>query len=262
MIITLTTDFGLADPFVGVMKGVILGIAPDAQLVDLTHETHSYDIMEAALILESSYRYFPSGTVHLIVVDPGVGSDRRAMVATANDHYFVAPDNGVLSLILGTEGAASMNRAFEITNKSLFLGSISRTFHGRDIFAPVAAHLAKGTPLESVGPRIVDFVKLSFPAPRLQGDCLLGTVLRIDKFGNIITNLRRTALGQEFLIRVAGLSITKLCGSFSEAKPGEVFAIEGSTGLIELALNQDSAAERLKVGRGAEIRVETGSVNQ
>jgi S-adenosylmethionine hydrolase len=262
MIITLTTDFGLADPFVGMMKGVLLGIAPDAQLVDLTHDIHSYDILEAAFVVESSYRYFPSGTVHVIVVDPGVGSDRRAMAATANGHIFVAPDNGVLSLILQNDAVASPSRAFEITNKSLFPGPISRTFHGRDIFAPVAAHLARGTPLESVGPRIVDFVKRPFPVPRLQGNCLLGTVLRIDKFGNMITNLRLADLGQRFTITVAGLPLTKLCSSFSEASPGEFFAIEGSSGLIELALNQGSAADRLKVGRGAEIKVETGPVNQ
>jgi len=261
MIITLTTDFGLSDPFVGMMKGVMLGIAPDAQLVDLTHDIQSYDILEGALVLESSYRYFPSGTVHVIVVDPGVGSARRAMAATANGHIFVAPDNGVLSLILQSDGVESV-RAFEITNRSLFPGPISRTFHGRDIFAPVAAHLARGTPLESVGPRIVDFVTEPFPAPRPQGHCLLGTVLRIDKFGNIITNLRLADLGQRFSITVAGHPITKLYSSFSEASPGEFFAIEGSSGWIELALNQGSAANRLEVGRGAEIKVETGPLNQ
>lgn len=262
MIITLTTDFGLADPFVGMMKGVMLGIAPTAQLVDITHEIRSYDILEAALIIEGSYRYFPQGTVHVVVVDPGVGSDRRPMAAAANGHIFVAPDNGVLSLVLHTDPDASLTPAYQITNDSLFQGPVSRTFHGRDIFAPVAAHLAQGTPVESVGPRIVDFVKKPFPAPRPQGDRLVGTVLRIDKFGNIMTNFRLENLGQEFSIRVAGLSITQLCSNFSEAGAGEFFAIEGSAGFIELALNQGSAAERLKVERGAEIELETGSVNQ
>jgi S-adenosylmethionine hydrolase len=184
------------------------------------------------------------------------------MAASANGHIFVAPDNGVLSLILQTDAAASRNDTFEITNKTLFPGPISRTFHGRDIFAPVAAHLARGTPLESVGPRLVDFVKLSIAVPHVQDGALRGTVLRIDKFGNLITNLRPTDLGQKFSLTVGGLSITKLCGSFSEAKPGELFAIEGSSGRVEVALNQSSAAERLKVGRGAEIKVETGPVNQ
>jgi S-adenosyl-L-methionine hydrolase (adenosine-forming) len=261
MIITLTTDFGLADPFVGMMKGVMLGIAPNAQLVDLTHEIHSYDILEAALIIEGTYRYFPAGTVHIIVVDPGVGSERRPMAAMANGHIFVAPDNGVLSLVLQTDAVASLSPAYEITNGSLFQGPVSHTFHGRDIFAPVAAHLVRGTPIESVGPRIVDFVKRPFPAPRPQGDRLVGTVLRIDKFGNIITNFRLKDLGDDFSIRVAGLSITRLCRSFSEADPGEFVAIDGSAGFIELALNQGSAADRLKVERGAEIELETGSVN-
>jgi S-adenosyl-L-methionine hydrolase (adenosine-forming) len=258
MIITLTTDFGLADPFVGIMKGVILGIAPGAQLVDLTHEIRSYDILEAALILDGSYRYFPAGTVHVIVVDPGVGSERRPIAVAANGHIFVAPDNGVLSLVLQTDLVA----VHEITNKNLFPRPVSRTFHGRDIFAPVAAHLATGTPVESVGPRMVDFLELPFPLLRRQDGRLLGSVLRIDKFGNIITNLRLKDLGPEFSITVAGVSVTRLRRSFSEGEPGECFAIEGSTGFIELALNQGSASDRLKVERGAEIEVETKPLNQ
>ena len=259
MIITLTTDFGLADPFVGMMKGVILGIAPAVQLVDVTHDIRSYDILEAAFIIAGSYRYFLSGTVHVVVVDPGVGSERRPMAATANGHIFVAPDNGVLSLVLQTDLARFP--AYHITNHSLFHEPVSRTFHGRDIFAPVAAHLAKGTPVESVGPRIVDFVRGPLSIPRHQDDELVGTVLRIDKFGNIITNFRREDLGEKFSIQVAGVSITRLCGTFSEAKPGEFVAIEGSVGFIELALNQGSAAERLKVERGAEIGLATGLLN-
>src|SRR3954470_6462390 len=137
MIITLTTDFGLADPFVGIMKGVILGIAPQVQLVDITHEVRSYDILEAAFVIDSAYRYFPAGTVHVIVVDPGVGSARRPIAASANGHVFVAPDNGILSCILESDAVASGMSAYWITNRSLFLDSVSQTFHGRDIFAPV-----------------------------------------------------------------------------------------------------------------------------
>jgi S-adenosylmethionine hydrolase len=254
MIITLTTDFGLSDPFVGIMKGVILGIAPQAQLVDITHDVRSYDILEAAFLIDSTYRYFPEGTIHIVIVDPGVGTARRPMAAAAKGHFFVAPDNGVLSLVLQAE-------AYRITNKSLFLNSVSHTFHGRDIFAPVAAHLARGAPIESVGPRILDFIKKTLPGPRPQGDRLLGLVLRIDKFGNIITNLRLHHLGPDFTIRVAGLAITRLCSNFSEAEPGEFFAIEGSTGFIELALNQGSAANRLSVERGAEIELESAIAN-
>ena len=262
MIITLTTDFGLSDPFVGIMKGVILGIAPDAELVDITHDVRSYDILEAAFIIETTYRYFPEGTVHVIVVDPGVGSSRRPIAAATKGHTFVAPDNGVLSYVLQAEPSAPIPPAHWITNRSLFLNSVSQTFHGRDIFAPVAAHLSLGTPVEAVGPRIVDFVKKPFPKPRTQGDKLVGTVLRIDKFGNIITNLRRHHLGEDFTIRVAGLSIMRLYSNFSEAQPGEFFALEGSTGYIELALNQGSAADRLDVGLGAEIELETAQANQ
>jgi hypothetical protein len=255
MIITLTTDFGLSDPFVGIMKGVILSIAPGAQIVDISHEIHSYDILEAAFLFQSAYPYFPKGTVHIVVVDPGVGSARRPLAAASHGHMFIAPDNGVLSTALE-------NDVYHIKNESLFLNSISRTFHGRDIFAPVAAHLASGTPLDSVGPRILDFVKRPLPKPSPQGDKLMATVLRIDKFGNIITNLRRSDLKDaDFTIHVAGRPITRLCGAFSEADPGEFFAVEGSTGFIELALNQGSAADRLNVQRGAEIEVESGSTN-
>ena len=262
MIITLTTDFGLVDPFVAIMKGVILGIAPNARLVDVTHEIGSYDIVEAALLLDSYYRYFPEGTIHVVVVDPGVGSERRPMAAAANGHIFVAPDNGVLSLVLKADATAPIPAAYCITNEILFRNPVSNTFHGRDIFASVAAHLARGTPIESVGPRISDFVKKPLPKPRLQGGRLVGIVLRIDKFGNIITNLRRENLPSDFSIKVAGLSITRLCSSFSEAESGEFFAIEGSTGFIELALNQGSAAEKLNVECGEEIELETGRPNQ
>jgi S-adenosylmethionine hydrolase len=256
MIITLTTDFGLSDPFVGIMKGVILGIAPSAQVVDITHDVRSYDVLEAALLIESTYKYFPAGAVHLVIVDPGVGSSRRALAAASNGHIFVGPDNGVFSLVLHSQA-----EAYAITNESLFLSTVSRTFHGRDIFAPAAANLARGTPIDSVGPRVLDFVRKPLPRPRPQGDKLVGTVLRVDKFGNIITNFRREHLAGEFTIRVAGLSISRLCSTFSEADPGEFFAVEGSAGYIEIALNQGSAADRLKVGRGAEIEVETGVIN-
>jgi len=254
MIITLTTDFGLSDPFVGIMKGVILSIVPNAQLVDISHDVHSYDILEAAFLIENTYRYFPEGTVHVLVVDPGVGSARRPIAVASHGHVFVAPDNGVLSTVLG-------NEVHHITNKSLFLSSVSQTFHGRDIFAPVAAHLARGMQIESVGPRILDFIKKSLPGPRPQGDKLVGTVLRIDKFGNIITNLRRADLHCDFRILVAGSPVTRFCRNFSEAETGEFFAFEGSTGYIEIALNQGSAADRLKVQRGVEIEVESGSPN-
>jgi S-adenosylmethionine hydrolase len=262
MIITLTTDFGLSDPFVGIMKGVILGIAPNVQIVDLTHEVRSYDIIEAAFLLNSSYRYFPEGTIHVVVVDPGVGSSRRALAASVHRQSFVAPDNGVLSLIFPPERTEIGPPVYDITNRSLFKEPVSHTFHGRDVFAPVAAHLARGTPIDSVGSRIIDYIKRPVPRPRVAGENrLVGTVLRIDKFGNVITNLRPDDLKQNFVIRVAGSDIHRLCGTFADAQPGELFAIEGSTGFIELALNQGSAAGRFNIELGAEIEVETGQSN-
>ncbi len=255
MIITLTTDFGLHDPFVGIMKGVILGIAPDAQIVDISHDIQSYDVLEGAFVVESAYRYFAKGTVHVVVVDPGVGSARRPIAVAAHGQLFVGPDNGVLSAVLDRE-------VYHITNRGLFLSSVSHTFHGRDIFSPVAAHLVRGAPIDSVGPLILDFVKSPFPKAQADGGKVSGTILRIDKFGNIITNLRREDLGAQFTIRVAGLPpITRLYSNFSEAGPGEFFAFEGSTGFIELALNQASAADKLKAGRRTEIEVESGWSN-
>jgi len=255
MIITLTTDFGLHDPFVGIMKGVILGIAPGAQIVDISHDVQSYDVLEGAFVVETAYRYFPKGTVHVVVVDPGVGSARRPIAASAHGQLFVGPDNGVLSGIVDGE-------VYHITNRGLFLSSVSRTFHGRDIFSPVAAHLARGASIGSVGPLLPDFVKQPLPQPQVHFGKLLGAILRIDKFGNIITNLRGEDLGGQFTIRVAGLPpITSLYANFSEAAPGEFFAFEGSTGFIELALNQASAADKLKAGRRTEIEVESGWSN-
>lgn len=251
MIITLTTDFGLKDPFVGAMKGVILGLAPNVQIVDITHDVPSYDVTEASIVLYEACRYFPAGTIHVVVVDPGVGSTRRPIALAGKgegtDQIFVAPDNGALSLVSGS-GAAR-----HITNASLFHHPVSQTFHGRDIFAPVAAHLATGSPIESVGPIVTDLVThSSFRNP---------TVLRVDKFGNLLTNLRRDQIGRGFAIRAGGVEVRRVLSSYSEALPGEIFAIEGSAGLIELSLNQGSAADRLNLRRGAEFEVETGSLN-
>ena len=252
MIITLTTDFGLKDPFVGAMKGVILGIAPNVQIVDITHDIPSYDIIEASFVLQEAYRYFPEGTIHVVVVDPGVGSARRPLALTVPEEglhpIFIAPDNGVLSLVSDSAIARHIN------NVSLFRNPVSQTFHGRDIFAPAAAHLAAGTSFESVGPTVTDLATLtSFRNP---------TVLRIDKFGNLQTNLRRNQLGPGFVIRVGTTEVRRIVSSYSEASNGELFAIEGSAGLIELCLNQDSAANRLNLRRGAEFEVETGRLNQ
>ena len=248
MIITLTTDFGLSDPFVGVMKGVILAIAPNARLVDITHDIPSHDIGEAAFILHSSYRYFPEGAIHVAVVDPGVGGARRPVAASMHNHVFVGPDNGILSL-------DSHSETYHITNASLFHHPVSQTFHGRDIFAPVAAHLARGAPIDSVGPRIDDFIRTSPFKSR-------PSVIRVDKFGNVVTNIRRESLRPDFAIRIGGVEIRRMLSNYDDAQPGELFAIEGSTGFVEVSLKRGSAAETLHIGPGAEIEVETFASNQ
>jgi S-adenosylmethionine hydrolase len=240
------------------MKGVILGIAPETHIVDVTHDIPSYDISEAGFVIQSAYAYFPRGTVHVVVVDPGVGSSRRPIAAAVNGHLFVAPDNGVLSWVLESgEGIIH-----HITNARLFNPVVSQTFHGRDIFAPVAARLSRGISLDSVGPRIGDYIKDALPQRRpLGNNRFMATVLRIDKFGNAITNIRRTDLQSPFSIRLDGADVRRVVSNYSEAGPGEVFAIEGSTGYIELSLNQGSAAARFGLRRGLEIEVETEAVN-
>ncbi len=260
MIITLTTDFGLSDPFVGIMKGVILSIAPTVHIVDITHDIRAYDILGAGLIVNSAYRYFPDGSVHVVIVDPGVGGTRRAIAVASKGHIFVGPDNGLLSVLVHDEPTTPI--VHEITNRQFFLSFVSRTFHGRDIFAPIAAHLARGVAIDSLGPRIFDMVKKSVPAPQKKGNKLTAVVMRLDKFGNIITNLRPDHLLAGFKISIDGMNITRLCATFSEGKPGELFAIEGSTGYVEFALNQASAADRLNVEPGTEIEVETEVTNQ
>ena len=249
MIITLITDFGLRDPYVGIMKGVILGIAPEACLVDITHDLRPYDVAEGAFALASAVRHFPPGTVHLAVVDPGVGSERRPIAASDGRYMFVGPDNGLFSLCLDEN--VMMHH---ITNDAHFLTPVSETFHGRDIFAPVAARLASGMALEAVGPPIRDFLKITF------GDS--PSVLHIDQFGNIVTSLRPQDLPPNPALWIAGSRIGSFCRTYAEGRPGELFMVVGSSGFIEVAMNRDSASDRLEVTRGSEFEVETGGGKQ
>ncbi len=249
MIITLTTDFGLRDPYVGIMKGVILSIAPGASLVDITHEVGSHDVAEGAFALASAYRYFPPGTVHLGVVDPGVGTERRAIAASDGQQMFVGPDNGVLSLCLDKH--ASIH---QLTNDANFLSSVSDTFHGRDVFAPVAARLASGTALETMGPPIRDLLTLTFGETP--------TAVHIDRFGNIVTSLRPEDLSSQSALWISGTRIASLCSTYADGRPGELFMVVGSSGFIEVAMNRGAAAERLEVTRGSEFEVETGRRKQ
>ncbi len=260
-VITLTTDFGVDDPYVGMMKAVILSIAPDARIVDLTHGIHSHDVMEAALVIGSSYAYFPKGAIHLVVVDPGVGSRRRPLLVATEHGYFVAPDNGVLSEI---SAGASHLACLELTARQFFQHPVSHTFHGRDIFASVAAWLSRGIEPVRFGRPVEEMVTLRLPEVQHLGQGgLTGTVLRIDKFGNLITNIRAENYQGllepgKFELSIGGRQIHRLCRSYREAQGPEPFVIWGSLGRLEISCNQASAARHLKssVHDQFEVRIE------
>lgn len=255
-IITLTTDFGTSDHFVGVMKGVILGIHPAAQIVDISHEVQPFEVPDGAFTIAQAYKYFPKKTIHVVVVDPGVGSTRRPILAEAGGQYFVAPDNGVLSMVLARESG----RVRHITSERFFLRPISRTFHGRDVFAPVAAHLAAGVPPAQFGKRIDDHLRLNFFAPVHTGKhTWTGSILKVDHFGNLITNFHIDEFSQARIRpfeMIAGLkTISRLALTFTECAPGEVFAVVGSSGYLEVACNQGSAAKALGCGAGSPVEL-------
>ncbi len=252
-IITLTTDFGLSDHYVGTMKGVILSRNPQAQLVDISHEIPPFSIYAGAYAIDQAAPYFPLGTVHVVVVDPGVGTARKPLYLSAMGQHFVAPDNGVLSFVVERDKGA---RTREITNRELFLPDASATFHGRDVFAPAAAAIAAGVIApEHVGPRLAKIVQLTGLEPRLTGKGLWdGTVLSVDRFGNVVTNFRTAnfvlTLGDKFILRTAAGDITAFRSTFGEAPHDECFAYPGSSGYIEIGINQGSAARRLSLAAG------------
>jgi S-adenosylmethionine hydrolase len=255
-ILTLTTDFGLADHYVGVMKGMILGICPQAQIVDITHEVTAFEIAEGAFTIAQAYRYFPKKTVHVVVVDPGVGSDRRPIVVEAGGQCFVAPDNGVLSMIYSEE----KHKVRQISNETYFRHPVSRTFHGRDVFAPVAAHLAAGVAVSQMGKLIRDYERAEFETPRLNGTrSWSGRVLKIDRFGNVVTNFRVRDFGDlgSFSLAIGLEEIRRSAGSYAEAVAGELFAIAGSSGYWEVSVNQGSAAGRMgcQIGSVVELTI-------
>ena len=250
-VITLTTDFGVEDPYVGMMKAVILSIAPDVRIVDLTHGIRSHDVTEAALVIGSSYAYFPKGAIHVVVVDPGVGSGRRPLLVATEQAYFVAPDNGVLSEI---HAGSTRMACLELTAVRFFRHPVSNTFHGRDVFAPVAAWLSRGVEPERFGSPVNSRVTLRLPEVRQSGpDGLAGTVLRVDKFGNLVTNLRADKYRErlqagKFMLSLGGRQVHRLCRSYREAEGPEPFVIWGSLGLLEISCNQASAALHLQAG--------------
>lgn len=263
-IVTLTTDFGLNDHFVGALKGVILNIVPDANIVDICHTVQAFDILDGALALAQSYSYFPPRSVHLVVVDPGVGSARRPIIATSEMHNFVAPDNGVLSLMYAREQRLSVRH---ITSEHYFLQPVSNTFHGRDIFAPVAAYLAKGVDQEKFGDEVTDYVRFNAPRPKsVDANTIRGVVLRVDRFGNLITNFTPQdaptlfqANVPPFKMAVGKREVTSMRTNYAEGAPGELFAIVGSMGFIEIAANRGSAAQTTAAGKGTEVLLVLGN---
>ncbi len=260
-IITLTTDYGTADHLVGAMKGVILNINPDAEVVDITHSVRPYDILDGALAIGEAYRYYPARTIHVVVVDPGVGTQRRPIMVSGGQHYFVAPDNGVLSVAYEREASLAVRH---ITSEHYFLHPISNTFHGRDIFAPAAAWLSKSWQTAAFGEEVSDYVRFSLPKPRASGNEVKGVVLRVDNFGNLVTNLTPEDVPQlvtaegKLKIRVGNGEVSKLVQTFSQGESGEPIGVIGSSGFLEISVNRGSAARTLGAQRGAEVTVEVG----
>ncbi|MBV8821129.1 MAG: SAM-dependent chlorinase/fluorinase [Acidobacteriaceae bacterium] len=255
-LITLTTDFGSVDHFTGTMKGVIYNIAPRVRIVDISHEIQPFEVTDAAFVIAQAYSYFPKKTIHVVVIDPGVGSARRPLLAEMAGQHFIAPDNGVLSMICAREKA----KVRHITAERYFLSPLSRTFHGRDIFAPVAAHLAAGVKPAQFGKQVDDYLRLNLvKASRTGKRNWTGVVLKVDHFGNLITNLRidefQAVRTRPFELNIGLEKLTRLALTFSEGNPGELFVIVGSSGYLEVAANQDSAARRLRCGAGSPVEL-------
>ncbi|HEY2907586.1 MAG TPA: SAM-dependent chlorinase/fluorinase [Vicinamibacterales bacterium] len=255
-VIALLTDFGSRDHYVGAMKGVAIGICPDASLIDITHDVPPHDVLAGALELAASYKYFPAGTVFVAVVDPGVGSSRRAIAVEAGDYLFVAPDNGVLTVALREQ---PLSRTVELTERKYAGATVSRTFEGRDRFAPAAAWLAKGVDLALLGPTVASIQRLDVPEAREDSDGIAGEVLRVDRFGNLITNINRTAFerlnGRAFVVTSGPHVVSKIVSTYGDVARGEICALFGSSDHLEIAANGESAADRLTLGRGASVHV-------
>ncbi len=253
-VITLTTDFGTRDWFVGTMKGVILGIQANAQIVDITHDISTGNVRSGAFALMAAAPYFPKGAIHVVVVDPGVGSERRAIAVQTKEAVFIGPDNGVLSWALRGQSIRSIR---QITNETLFRHPVSRTFHGRDIFAPTAAHLADGKKFAQVGPEISDWVQLPWPTPKSADGLITGEVLHIDRFGNAITNLPHDLLSEVEWARTQVVINRRRLGapraSYAAAKPKHPLAILSSSGFLEIAVNGGSAEKLLKLKTGSKV---------
>lgn len=255
--ISILTDFGLRDGNVGVMKGVIWNIAPDTQIADLSHTIEPQNILMGALVMGRSCPYFPEGSVHIAVVDPGVGTARRPIAALVGDRYFVGPDNGLFTpLVERAEKAGLPVKVVHLTNPKYFLADVSYVFHGRDIFAPVAAHIVNGVTLDELGQAITDFVRYELPKPQLDGGVWRGKVVHIDYFGNIATNVRKEHLaGKDACIKLADVELCGLVNTFGEKPVGELITLYGSTGDLIVSVVNGNAAERLGVKLGDPVEV-------
>ena len=262
-IITLTTDFGSSDHFVGAMKGVILDILPEARIVDICHSVQAFDVLDGALTISQAYSYFPNRTIHVVIVDPGVGTARRPILASSDKYHFVAPDNGVLSLVYAREPRMHVRH---ITSEHYFLQPVSNTFHGRDIFAPVAAYLGKEVDSLKFGDEVEDYVRFSAPKPKaVDQNRVRGVVLKVDRFGNLITNITPqdvpmlfAAEGKAFKIVVGNCEITEIHRAYAEGAPGEVMGVLGSMGFLEIAANRGAAAQLTGAGKGTDVTIILG----
>ena len=264
-IITLLTDFGLADAYTAMMKGVILSINRNAKLIDITHSIDIGAIFQGAGILKDTCSYFPKGTVHVTVVDPGVGSSRRPIAVKAAGHFFVGPDNGIFWPVIEYNPGAKI---VELTEKKYFAGNITSTFHGRDIFAPVAAHISLGTEVGRLGRPVTDPVKLTLPQPRQNDETLNGEIIRVDNFGNLITNITGSRLndflsGKSPVIHLGEHKITEICNTYSDKDKGKLIALINSSDYLEIAVNLGKASEHL--GKASEeiigMRVKVAAIN-
>ena len=256
-IITLTTDYGTNDHLVGTLKGVILKINPDVTIVDITHNIAAFDLLDGALAIGSAYSYFPPKTIHVVVVDPGVGTERRPLLVTAGNQYLVAPDNGVLSVIYEREAENLVVR--HANAEHYYLQPVSKTFHGRDIFAPVAAWLSKNWQPGSMGEEITDYKRFSLPRPKEADGGVKGVILRTDAFGNLITNFRQEDLPETVLssgaikLQAGTQAVSRFVETFAQGNDNEPFAYLGSSGFLEIAVNKGNAARTLGLGRGTAV---------
>ncbi len=249
--VTLLTDFGTADGYVAAMKGVIAAICPDAVVDDAAHDLPPGDVEAGAWALWRYWRLYPPGTVHVVVIDPGVGSARKALAVRADDRWLVAPDNGVLTRVLDEAAAWT---AVAITERRYLREPVSRTFHGRDVFAPAAAHLATGVPLDAFGPAIAEPVRLALPRFTITPDGVTGAVVHVDRFGNLVTNIPETWVSAGRVV-VGGRDLGGVFRTYADVAPGELLALVGSAGLLEISVRDGNAAALLSLQRGAEVRV-------